>query len=258
VSRSDKPETRSVRPGSDMLGVLGGMGPMATAAFYRELIVSTSGRTDQDHIPVVIWADPSVPDRTAALTGAGPDPTPWLIRGATALESAGATVLAIACNTAHAFLPAIEAAVAVPVLNMIDETCERVAGTLPSGSRVGVLATTGTHRSKLYQHGLADRQLAYLAPTDTIQAAVTKAISSIKAGESQDVAHELLMCAGQLFTSAGADILVAGCTELALVSDGLTFGVPMIDSTSTLAEATVRYLREKKVPRDASAAGQNA
>src|SRR5215475_13736513 len=116
------PDLAPPPPPRHMLGVLGGMGPMATVDFYRRLLPYTNVRTDQEHLPVIIWADPSVPDRSAALTGTGADPTAWLVKGARALQSVGATVLAMPCNTAHAFLPAIQAAVTVPLLNMVEET----------------------------------------------------------------------------------------------------------------------------------------
>src|SRR3546814_6650974 len=84
-----------------VIGILGGIGPAATADFYSKLVALTPGSTDQEHPKVVIWADPTVPDRTLALTENGPDPTPWLIRGARVLRESGATTLAIPCNTAR-------------------------------------------------------------------------------------------------------------------------------------------------------------
>ncbi|WP_282974806.1 aspartate/glutamate racemase family protein [Saccharopolyspora erythraea] len=137
------------------VGILGGMGPAATADFYDKLVRATPVATDQDHLRVVIWADPSVPDRTAALTGAGPDPTPWLSRGAEKLRACGADLLAVPCNTAHAFAPQVAEACGLPLVSIIDVTAEAAGTALPRPSRAGLLATTGTVRSGLYHSALA-------------------------------------------------------------------------------------------------------
>lgn len=230
-------------PRRGTLGVLGGMGPMATVDFYRKVVAATGARRDQEHVPVVVWADPSVPDRTAALTGEGPDPTPWLVEGARTLQAAGATVLAMPCNTAHAFLPAVRDAVTVPVLDMVAETCRAVARTVPAGGRVGVLATAGTIRAGLYQRALPRYGLVHLAPPPVVQQAVTGAISSIKAGGPPGAGRASLARAAAEFVRAGAEVLVAGCTELDLVAHRMRFPVVVVDSTSVLAEASVRRLR---------------
>ena len=126
-----------------VIGILGGMGPAATADFYSKLVALTPGSTDQEHPKVVIWADPTVPDRTLALTENGPDPTPWLIRGARVLRESGATTLAIPCNTAHAFLPAISSQLGLPVVHMIDEVARHIRTLSPAVTSVGLLATHG-------------------------------------------------------------------------------------------------------------------
>src|SRR5204862_453702 len=108
-------------PMSRIVGILGGMGPLATADLYRKIILATPAGRDQDHLHVIIDADPSVPDRSAALRGEAPDPTPWLLRGARRLEAAGAAFIAVPCNTAHAFLPALRPQLAIPILATIEE-----------------------------------------------------------------------------------------------------------------------------------------
>ncbi|EFL23514.1 aspartate racemase [Streptomyces himastatinicus ATCC 53653] len=169
------------------VGILGGMGPAATADFYAKLIRATPAARDQDHVPVVIWADPTIPDRTAALLDHGADPSPWLKRGAHYVALAGANLIAVPCNTAHAFLGAVRSAAApVPVLDMVAETAEEVARSQP-GATVGILATTGTLTAELYQNALSRCGLKPLIPDSTAQQAVMSAIRQVKAGG--DLAH---------------------------------------------------------------------
>src|SRR5436305_14021021 len=96
-------------------GILGGMGPAATADLYQKIIAATPATRDQEHIPVVIWADPTVPDRTPAVLDGGEDPTPWLLRGAERLVAMGAAFIAVPCNTAHAFFPRIAPQISLPL-----------------------------------------------------------------------------------------------------------------------------------------------
>ena len=131
-----------------IVGVVGGMGPEATAAFYEHLIELTPARRDQDHLTVIIYSEPGIPDRTEYLVADGPSPLPELVRVARTVEKAGAELIAIPCNTAHYFWEAISQAVEIPVLNIIDETVSSVEEAFESGldarvSRIGVMSTMG-------------------------------------------------------------------------------------------------------------------
>jgi hypothetical protein len=137
-----------------VIGILGGMGPLATADLYRKIIVATSAGSDQEHIPVVIWADPRVPDRTEALLNGGADPTEWLVRGGQALSTMGADFIVMPCNTAHAFLERVQPEVERPFISMIDAAVDVVVRTLPGVRAVGLLATSGTLASGVYQRAL--------------------------------------------------------------------------------------------------------
>jgi aspartate racemase len=107
--------------GTPTIGIIGGMGPLATADLYRKIIEVTPAVRDQDHLHVIIDADPTIPDRTAALLGNGPDPLPKLVAAARRLEDAGAGILIMPCNTAHAFLPVLQRAVRIPFIDMTEE-----------------------------------------------------------------------------------------------------------------------------------------
>lgn len=233
---------------SRIVGILGGMGPLATADLYRKIILATPAARDQDHLHVVIDADPSVPDRSAALRGEAPDPTPWLLRGARRLEAAGAVFIVVPCNTAHAFLPAVRPQVGIPILDMIAETAARVRVDFPAARRVGVLATRGTIASGLYHRALAAEGLAAITPDDAAQdRLVGAAIAAVKAGDTSAAVGALVVEAGRGLVAAGAEVLLAACTELPLVLTAANAPAPLLDPTQALAEVAVREARSAPV-----------
>lgn len=223
-----------------IVGILGGMGPLATADLYRKIIEATPARRDQDHLHVVIEADPSVPDRSAFLQGDGPDPLPALTRGAARLAAAGVDFIAIPCNTAHAFLPPLRERVATPFIDMIAETAARVRADYPAARRVGILATAGTIGSGLYHAALRERGLQPMQPDEAGQSLVSAAIAAVKAGETGPAVGASLVEAGNALIADGAEVLLAACTELPIVLHAAMVPVPLLDPTQVLAEAAVR------------------
>jgi aspartate racemase len=223
-----------------IVGILGGMGPLATADLYQKIIMATPAKCDQEHLHVVIEADPSIPDRSAFLHGDGPDPLPALTQGANRLAAAGVAFIAIPCNTAHAFLPQLRARVATPFLDMVAETAERVRVDHPATRRVGILATAGTVRMGLYHAALRERGLEPLHPDARAQELVRAAIAAVKAGDTGPAVGAWLVEASQSLIADGAEVLLAACTELPLVLTQGMLTVPLLDPTQVLAEAAVR------------------
>jgi aspartate racemase len=216
------------------------MGPAATADFYAKLVRATPSASDQGHIRTLIWSDPSIPDRTAALLSGGPDPTPALVAGAFLLRAAGASIIAVPCNTAHAFLGAVETQVGVPFVDMIENTARRIRSDYPLVSRVGLLSTTGTRQSLLYDNALRRHGLEPLVPSDSSQERyVTKAINRVKAGLVDAYTTRLVTSATRELVGAGAELIIAGCTELPIAFERVALAVPVIDPTQVLAEAVV-------------------
>ena len=226
-----------------VVGILGGMEPAATADFYAKLISRTPAAVDQQHLRVIIWSDPTVPDRSWALTGEGPDPTPWLRRGAHGLRAAGAGVLVMPCNTAHAFMAGIIGELDIPVVDMIAAVTAYVRSCLPDVGVVGLLATRGTIGAGLYQDRLGAAGVDVLVPEEDIQsAAVDSAIHAVKSGRCDAAVAERLLVAGEHLVRRGAQAVIAGCTEdpLGLATDGLRR--PLVDSSLVLADAVLDYV----------------
>ncbi len=223
-----------------IVGILGGMGPAATADLYAKIIAATPAARDQDHLHLVIWADPTVPDRTEALLDGGEDPTPWLLNGARKLADMGASFIAVPCNTAHAFLPRIAPEVPVPFLHMMEEVAATVEIQFPLVERVGLLATTGTVSIGLYQEAFARHHIEVAVPDEANQRQVMAAIHRVKAGDIGAEVTALVRAAADYLIGQGAELLVTGCTELPLVFRDGDARVPVLDPTAVLAAAIVR------------------
>lgn len=228
-----------------IVGILGGMGPAATADLYTKIIAATSAERDQDHLHVVIWADPTVPDRSTALLHGGEDPTPWLRRGAKKLAEIGASFIAVPCNTAHAFLPRIATDIPVPFLHMMEETATAIEVAHPTIERVGLLATSGTVAAGLYQEWFARHHIEVIVPDDDTQTrCVMRAIRYVKAAQTGQEVTALVREAAQYLINYGAEAVITGCTELPLVFRDGDAPVPVIDPTTVLAASIVRRARE--------------
>ncbi len=222
------------------VGVVGGMGPRATADFFAKLIELTPAARDQDHLRVLIDSNPQIPDRSAFILGEGEDPTPWLVETARRLEAAGADFLVIPCNTAHYFLEAIRRSVRIPVLDITEAVAEEATRTVPGLEAVGLLATTATARAQLYHRAFGRRGVRVIAPGGEDQKAVDRAIYSVKAGDLGPEVRKAVARVGVRLVEQGAEAIVLGCTEIPLVVDPQTWPVPVLDSTHILAQVTVR------------------
>jgi aspartate racemase len=232
--------------GEKVVGVLGGMGPLATADFYAKVVRLTPARTDQEHLHVIIDSNPKIPDRTDGLGGEGPDPTRHLVGTARALERAGAELIAIPCNSAHAYLAAIRKAVRVPVLDIVEEVAAAVAALTPRPQAVGLLATPGTIRARLYHQALAARGFEVVDTTPVEEASVEAAIKAVKAGDLGAGVRTRVHEAAEALIRRGAEAIVLGCTELPLVMGAHDRPVPVLDGTEILAAAAVREARLKE------------
>lgn len=239
-----------------VVGILGGMGPEATADLFMKIIRATPATTDQEHLRVIIDSNASIPDRTAFIEGRGPDPVPYLIETARNLDRAGAEIIVMPCNTAHYFYDQVQAAISVPMLHMMREAARagrRLAETArasltaggsdqPAGPvRVGILATDGTIKTGLYHRALVAEGLEPLTPLAEDQRQVMEAIyvDGLKAQRFDRPRGQLTQAAEGL-VARGAELILAGCTEFPLVLRPGMVSRPIIDPTQALAEAAVR------------------
>ena len=158
-------------PREPKLGVLGGMGPQATQVFYQYVLDRTEASCDQEHLPALILSDTGVPDRTASILTGNTEPMyQRLLADARLLEECGCTVIAIPCNTAHYFYDRLNETIPIPILNMVEETV--LAAKAGGSARVGILATTGTVRTRTYQRMCEKHGLPCAVPDDAAQAAM--------------------------------------------------------------------------------------
>jgi len=227
-----------------ILGVLGGMGPLASAQFMLRLTLLTPAARDQEHIPAVLWSDPRVPDRTRGKLDGGEDPLPWLLRGVRGLKAAGAGAIAIPCNTAHGWYDEM-AEEGLPILHIVDAAATALAKVSPSGT-VGVMGTAATLRMRLYQDWLERLGWHCIVPDDGEMARlVSPAIAAVKANRVADAYGKLAQVVTSL-RSRGARAVVLGCTEIPLGIQAGPFGelgIPLVDTIDALALAAIGWAR---------------
>ena len=227
-----------------ILGVLGGMGPLASAHFMLRLTLLTPALSDQEHIPTVLWSDPRVPDRTRSKLDGGEDPLPWLLRGIRGLKAAGAGAIAIPCNTAHGWHAAM-AAEGLPILHIVEAAATELARLVPSGT-IGLMGTAATLRMRLYQDRLEQRGWTCLVPSETEMATrVSPAIAAVKANRVADAYGPLAETVTAL-KARGAQAVVLGCTEIPLgiqAGPWSALGIPLVDTIDALALAAIAWAR---------------
>lgn len=223
-----------------VIGVLGGMGPAATADFYRKIVQATPATRDQDHLRTMIWSDPSIPDRATAFLHGGESPVRALIAGARRLEDAGAAFLAVPCNTAHLFLDPVREAVDIPILDMVGATVAELGDTAAPGSYVAVIGTAATRASGLYARRLLAEGLVPIEPSAAEQRAVDVAIAEVKRG-ADAIGGAALLPVLTALVEQGASTVIAGCTELPIACGTLAEIPPVTDPTAALARACVAH-----------------
>lgn len=223
------------------IGILGGMGPLATADLFRKIVTLTKAGCDNDHIRIYIDDNSSIPDRTAAILSGGADPLPAMTDSLRKLEGCGADCLVMPCNTAHYFLPRLQALTTVPFLSMLEATAKECRSRFP-GKTAAVLATKGTLSTGLYQAALAAENVEYLIPDSAQQDALMRVIyDGVKADAAPETYRADMTLALEALTAQGADYFILGCTELPLAAELLGLTAPMVDPTAELARAAIRF-----------------
>ena len=248
-------QRRSDMNGKKIIGILGGMGPLATADLFQKIIDLTEAKKDQDHARVLIDSNTNIPDRTAAILSGGEDPVPELTASAKLLEQAGAGLLIMPCNTAHYFYSRVSASVSVPVISIIEETAKRVKA---EGYEAAlILATDGTIRSGVYETVFDRYGIRSVYPDANTQKGVMDLIyKGVKAGitDLDSPANDPELCRllradtdavnRTIEENCGDPALkcipILACTELPLAAKLYGFRGPAVDPTETLAMAAIK------------------
>lgn len=221
-----------------IIGILGGMGPEATADLFLKIIKAIKVQKDQDHFRVVIDSNPKIPDRTHAILYGGESPVKYMVDTGKNLEKMGAEILLMPCNTAHYFIEEVQNELSVPILNVLEESYRYVKKVFSDVKKIGLLATTGTIQTRLYEKYFYDIEMIY--PNETTQERkVMKAIygeNGIKSGNTGKEVAELLISAANELIEQGADLIIAGCTEIPLALKQSHISTPLLDPMTIAAK----------------------
>jgi len=229
-----------------LLGVLGGMGPLAAVDFQYQLLRAVNSASDQQQIPMVVWNVPQIPDRQKALAGQGPSPLPQLIDGIARLNRVGASHIVIACNTAHHWFEALQAASRAPLLHIADAAAEAAAALAPAS--VGLIATQGTLDAGWFQRRFAQRGIETLLPTAAeIADYFVPGCYAVKRGDIA-AGGALLARQAQGLLDRGAERLVLACTEVPLALRAISWQPPgaAIDPAEAMAAVCARLWQQQQ------------
>lgn len=220
------------------LGVMGGMGPLATVIFMQHLVRLTQAEDDQDHLPMIVLNDPTVPSRIQAIRDPhAPSPAARLRDMATSLEAQGATALAMPCNTAHYFVEPLKSAVTIPFFDMISLTVEalrREQGT----TKVGMLISPACREARVFEDAFAPVGFEPVYPENDHR--LMNIIRTIKAdGVSDNLVTAYLAIADELVSASSPDVVVVGCTELSCMPLPCRSELRVLDTMDVLARHVI-------------------
>lgn len=225
------------------LGILGGMGPLATVEFMLKIISQTPAHNDQEHIPMIVSSVPQIPDRTAFIMGHGEDPYPELKHSFEQLEQSGAECIVIPCNTAHYWYPQLRATSHVHTISIIDSVVQETQ--IRKHKMVGLLATTATMKTRMYQQKLNQYDIDVIETDDLQQQAVMQGIYEVKAGNVER-GKALMLPVFEAMLAQGADAVIFGCTEIpvALAEQNMQSPQHCLDSLEILAKHCIEWSYE--------------
>jgi aspartate racemase len=224
-------------PRRRLIGILGGMGPLATVDFMRKVIEATPAERDQDHVPLIVYSVPQIPDRVSAASAGTDEPLPAMLAGIRTLEQAGVEAIAIACNTAHAWYDQLAASTNVRIIHMVQAV---ISAALQTKGPVALMATVGTLQSGIYQRYMEKAGWQALVPQPDVQNVIIDAIAAVKLGEIERARVRFDNAAASLLGS-GAQRLLLACTELPVAARGSIHEARCLDATACLAQACVAF-----------------
>ena len=221
------------------IGVLGGMGPLATTIYMENVISYTGAKNDQENVPMIIINDTEIPDRTSYLLGKSSySPYPKLLSNIKDLEKLGCNYIFIICNTSHAFYDELQKNTSANIINMVEETLKECKNR--GFKKVGLLATEGTINSKIYEK-FNKFDLNLFVPNDSIQKAITSFIYDY-VKQNKNVNSDEFLNVLDYFYKNDCDSVILGCTELSVIYKKLNLinDNRIVDSTKVVAELTIK------------------
>ena len=225
---------------SKTLGIIGGMGPLATVELFKKIVCHTKATCDQEHIRVLIDNNTSIPDRTANIIGEGENPKKYLIESALKLQSMGANYLIMPCNTAHYFYKDIIKEIEIPFLNMIEETANFILNKYPQIKKIGLLATKGTCSSGVYDDVFREYGIELVKPYEEEQKHVTDFIYGIKEGVGDEKLTGFYKTV-EAMEKQGARLFILGCTELSVAYEKYQLKGNFVDPLSIIAMGAIEF-----------------
>ena len=220
------------------LGILGGMGPAASAEYITRLIQQTQANCDQEHIPFVLWNEPRTPDRSTSLRNGDDLPLPYLLQGIQVLKDAGCNFIVIPCNTAHFWYDEL-IKFRVPIIHIVDSVAYSLCDADVDSGTIGVMGTQATIELGLYQNHLTDWN-CIVPSQEEMNNIVQPAIDLVKAGDMIK-SHAMLMSVVDSLITRGAKAVVLGCTEIPLaIRENNQNGIPLINSIDSLVKAAIK------------------
>ena len=223
-----------------ILGVLGGMGPAASADFMRLMVIKAPASIDQEHPKIILFSNPSTPDRTAYILGKGPDPEPDLIAGLQTLSGWGADILCVTCNTAHYYIDGFRESIDKPIVHICDETVRASKERSPEGA--WLTATLGTMKTGIYQKHAEAVGYTFLEPDAKYQPDIHEVTDLVKAGKYEEAGKLLRKVCKKLWKEKRVPI-VAACTELPIAYSYTGLPEDMcVSSLDALADGCIREL----------------
>jgi aspartate racemase len=222
------------------LGVLGGMGPAASAEFVTRLIEQTPASCDQEHIPFVLWNNPQVPDRSTSLRNEDDRPLPFLLQGVQVLKAVGCDLVVIPCNTAHFWYDDM-IKLKVPIVHIVDSVADALRDAGVASGTIGVMGTQATVELGLYQYKLNKGGWDCIVPSkEEMDTLVQPAIDMIKGGKTTE-SQPIIMKVVHSLIERGARAVVLGCTELPLaITIPNENGIPIINSIDSLVKSAIK------------------
>ena len=226
-----------------VVGILGGMGPEATVDLFSNIVAESNAKNDHDHLRIIIDNNPKMPSRQDAILNGGENPGPAMAETAKNIEDAGADFIIIGANTAHYFYDYVKDAVDIPVLHIIDETVLETIKIADKVKKVGVLATAGAMKTKMYENSFNKFGIEVVEIPQEIQELIDNSIFSFKYDGLTNKNEEMMLKAVKFLIDNKAEVLIMGCTEIPLVLRNKKLPVKLINPNDVISRIAVKYAR---------------